>query len=222
MKTLVTVDLTVVAFALLSLASAVASRNNCSLAAFPLDYDGYQCQGLSLAPSPHGLDDCIAACCAETNCSVYQYCPVGDSCSPEGSCWIGAISKGCSPPPSSGWKSRARPISSGPFDLSDEAGYWPFPLAGIGAISGGGATSNLLLAYPEPYLSQIFDFLFLPDFGAALQVLKVEIGGEGLSTEGSEASHWRSRSEAPSFDRGYEWRISESSGLHATSSSSSY
>jgi hypothetical protein len=64
-------------------------------------------------------------------------------------------------------------------------------------------------AYPEPYLSQILDFLFLPNFGAALQVLKFEIGGEGLSTLGSEASHWRSRSEAPSFDRGYEWRISE-------------
>jgi len=56
-------------------------------------------------------------------------------------------------------------------------------------------------------LSEILDYLFLPDFGAALHMLKVEIGGEGLSTEGSEASHWRSRAEAPEFDRGYEWRL---------------
>jgi hypothetical protein len=31
---------------------------------------------------------------------------------------------------------------------------------GIGAVSGGGATSPLLKDYPEPYRSQILDYLF--------------------------------------------------------------
>ena len=49
---------------------------------------------------------------------------------------------------------------------------------GIGGLSGGGATSVLLPQYNEPYKSQILDFLFLPNFGASLQVLKVEIGSD--------------------------------------------
>lgn len=44
---------------------------------------------------------------------------------------------------------------------------------GIGAISGGGATSVFLRAYPEPQRTQILDYLFKPGFGASLQILKV-------------------------------------------------
>jgi len=47
---------------------------------------------------------------------------------------------------------------------------------GIGAVSGGGATSVLLRAYPEPQRSQVLDFLFKPGFGASLQILKVVSG----------------------------------------------
>ena len=43
-------------------------------------------------------------------------------------------------------------------------------LDGFGAISGGGSTSRLLAEYPEPQRSQILDYLFLPGFGASLQV----------------------------------------------------
>ena len=50
---------------------------------------------------------------------------------------------------------------------------------GIGGLSGGGATSVLLRDYPEPQRSQILDYLFKPNFGASLQILKVEIGGDG-------------------------------------------
>ncbi|PKU36774.1 galactocerebrosidase isoform x2 [Limosa lapponica baueri] len=53
---------------------------------------------------------------------------------------------------------------------------------GIGAVSGGGATSRLLVNYEEPYRSQILDYLFKPNFGASLHILKVEIGGDGQST----------------------------------------
>ena len=45
-----------------------------------------------------------------------------------------------------------------------------------GAISGGGATSRLLIDYLEPQRTQILDMMFKPLAGAALQVLKVEIG----------------------------------------------
>ena len=60
---------------------------------------------------------------------------------------------------------------------------------GIGAVSGGGATSVLLHDYVEPQRSQILDYLFKPNFGAGLQELYVEIGGDGNSTQGSEPSH---------------------------------
>ena len=39
---------------------------------------------------------------------------------------------------------------------------------GIGAVSGGGATSVLLKDYVEPQRSQILDYLFKPNFGASL------------------------------------------------------
>lgn len=74
---------------------------------------------------------------------------------------------------------------------------------GIGAVSAG-ATSRLLIDYPEPYRSQILDFLFKPNYGAGLQHLKVEIGGDINSGEGSEPGHMRREGEE-NYNRGYEW-----------------
>ena len=74
---------------------------------------------------------------------------------------------------------------------------------GIGAVSAG-ASSRLLIDYPEPYRSQILDYLFKPDYGASLQHLKVEIGGDVNSTDGSEPSHMRTRM-SHDYSRGYEW-----------------
>ena len=76
---------------------------------------------------------------------------------------------------------------------------------GVGALSGGGGTSRLLYDYEEPYRAQILDALFLPESGGALQILKVEIGGDGQSTEATEASHMHTQDEEPNFNRGYEW-----------------
>ena len=45
--------------------------------------------------------------------------------------------------------------------------------AGIGAISGGGATSRLLVSYPPDIQSELLDLLFLPNYGASLHILKV-------------------------------------------------
>jgi hypothetical protein len=59
---------------------------------------------------------------------------------------------------------------------------------GIGAISGGGGNSRLLTDYPAAQRDQILNYLFTPGYGASLQILKVEIGGDTNSTDGSESS----------------------------------
>lgn len=74
---------------------------------------------------------------------------------------------------------------------------------GLGAVSASGS-SRLLYDYPEPERSQILDYLFKPGYGAALQMLKVEIGADTNSTSGAEPSHMRERGEVD-CDRGYEW-----------------
>ncbi len=84
---------------------------------------------------------------------------------------------------------------------------------GVGALSAG-ASSRLLYDYPEPQRSQILDYLFNPGFGASLHHLKVEIGGDVNSTDGSEPSHAVTREEFEHpkeayFQRGYEWWLME-------------
>jgi hypothetical protein len=74
---------------------------------------------------------------------------------------------------------------------------------GVGAISAG-ACSRLLIDYPEPQRTELLDYLFRPNYGAALQHLKVEIGGEILSTSGTEPTHMRTREEED-YTRGWEW-----------------
>jgi galactosylceramidase len=75
---------------------------------------------------------------------------------------------------------------------------------GVGAVSGGGATSVLLKDYPEPQRSQILDYLFKPKFGASMNTLFFEIGGDCNSTQGSEPSHMHTSSDL-NCQRGYEW-----------------
>lgn len=77
---------------------------------------------------------------------------------------------------------------------------------GASAISGGGATSKLLMDYDEDVQSDIYDFLFKPEFGASLPMLKVEIGGDADATEGSEPSHMHIEDEE-NYERGYEWKL---------------
>lgn len=80
---------------------------------------------------------------------------------------------------------------------------------GIGALSAG-ASTRLLMDYPEDQQDAILDMLFKPKFGASLHHLKVEIGGDVNSTSGTEPSHARSRDELQNpqssfYNRGYEW-----------------
>lgn len=74
---------------------------------------------------------------------------------------------------------------------------------GIGALSAG-ASSRLLIDYPEPQRAQILDLLFSPNVGAAFQHFKVEIGGDVNSTDGTEPSHQHTRDDQ-NYQRGYEW-----------------
>ncbi len=81
-------------------------------------------------------------------------------------------------------------------------------LDGIGAVSGGGGNSRLLIDYPEPQRTDILNYLFKPGYGAAMQILKVEIGGDTNSTSGAEPSHEHTRG-AVNCNRGYEWWLME-------------
>ena len=82
------------------------------------------------------------------------------------------------------------------------------PFEGFGAVSGGGNTSRLLPDYPERQRRQILDYLFKPQFGASLNELKVEVGGDVNSTEGSEPSHMHVRGDE-NYNRGFEWWLME-------------
>ncbi|CAG7612539.1 ricin-type beta-trefoil lectin domain protein [Actinacidiphila bryophytorum] len=79
---------------------------------------------------------------------------------------------------------------------------------GVGAISGGGGNSRLLIDYPDPQRGQILDYLFKPGYGASLQILKAEVGGDTNSTSGAEPSHQHTRSDL-NCNRGYEWWLME-------------
>ena len=79
---------------------------------------------------------------------------------------------------------------------------------GIGAISGGGGNSRLLTDYPAAEQTQILDYLFKPGYGADLQILKVEIGGDTNSTDGSESSIEHSRGSI-NCSAGYNWWLME-------------
>jgi galactosylceramidase len=93
-------------------------------------------------------------------------------------------------------------ISAGRIvELKGDAGGRRFE--GIGALSAG-ASSRLLMEYPEPQRREVLDLLFKPNWGAALHHLKVEVGGDVNSTDGTEPSHMRTRDDE-NYTRGYEW-----------------
>ena len=79
---------------------------------------------------------------------------------------------------------------------------------GIGAISGGGGNTRLLTDYPATQQQQILDYLFKPGYGASLQILKVEIGGDTNSTDGSESSIEHT-SGSVNCGNGYNWWLME-------------
>ncbi|GAA1214835.1 ricin-type beta-trefoil lectin domain protein [Kitasatospora nipponensis] len=83
---------------------------------------------------------------------------------------------------------------------------------GVGAASGGGGNSRLLIDYPEPQRSQLLDYLFKPGYGASLQSLKIEIGGDTNSTDGAEPSYQHTKGTVD-CNQGYEWWLAEQAKL---------
>jgi len=79
---------------------------------------------------------------------------------------------------------------------------------GVGAISGGGGNSRLLIDYPAKQRSEILDYLFKPGYGASLQILKLEIGGDANSTDGSEPSVEHTKG-VVNCDAGYEFWLAQ-------------
>jgi Glycosyl hydrolase family 59/Galactocerebrosidase, C-terminal lectin domain len=77
---------------------------------------------------------------------------------------------------------------------------------GVGAVLGGGGNARYLEEYPTAVRKQILGYLFKYNFGASLQLLKLEIGGDGNSTVGSEPSVEHSRGRI-NCRAGYEFAI---------------
>jgi hypothetical protein len=200
---------------LLAAVLGCASAQTCSNESFPIDLNGKQVDGLTAFKAANDLDACRQACCdAGPSCAVWEFSE-HPSKSPSGKikCWIGKMgkimgsgpysSRGRTPPPTPAPPTPAPPKTA-PITIDDTKGLglrWE----GVGAISGGGATTKLLMDYKPEVASDILDFLFLPNFGLNLQILKVEMGGDTDATEGAEPSHIHYKTDPGNYNRGYEW-----------------
>ncbi len=69
----------------------------------------------------------------------------------------------------------------------------------MGGVLGGGGNARYLMDYPARQRQQILDYLFKPGYGASLQILKLEIGGDANTTDGAEPSieHTRGQRQLP-------------------------
>ena len=108
----------------------------------------------------------------------------------------------CAPLPSAAVVSRDRPSVPAPqvVDLGNAVPAQQFE--GIGAVF---SYEKLFYDYPEKQRNEILDYLFLPAYGAALQILKVEIGYDGNNTATAWPAHQRTLAEKPRFHRGFVW-----------------
>ena len=79
---------------------------------------------------------------------------------------------------------------------------------GVGAVLGGGGNARYLMDYPAAERSQIMDYLFKPGYGASLQLLKLEIGGDANSSDGAEPSVEHARGQI-NCNAGYEFAVAK-------------
>lgn len=203
--------------------------------AFAEDLRGVECFGLRAASSGVGSKDaCKAACCSQSNCTIWQYC--GDFttyCGSEhGGCYIGDGATHCQRSHRCAgldcWNGGCRgsrcpsippapPPAPPPPPTCGSNGAPPCAVdlteLGLRFDGIGGITSNgecrLLYDYPEPQRSEVLDYLFLPKFGLSAQILKVEIGSDAQSTVGTEPSYQHTEG-LISYDRGIQfWFMKE-------------
>jgi len=186
----------------------------CDDTAFPHDLNGLHVDGLQPQPAVKSVDDCRAACCTQgPSCQVYQYTPTAMR---GASCWVGKYSNP-EPGTAHGYISRGRgsipppppppppPFPPGKAHTLDDSSGLGLRWEGVGAISGGGATSKLLMDYDPEVVADILDFLFKPHLGPNRDILKVEVGGDTDATEGAEPSHMHGGPGDENYHRGYEW-----------------
>lgn len=88
-------------------------------------YMNKQCMGLNAAAYANDEASCLAACCADVTCTVYQWCPPGNpNCQPSPSCWIGNPTS-CNAAVNNSWSSKGRralpppPPGPGPGGCTD-------------------------------------------------------------------------------------------------------
>ena len=197
--------------------------------AFAEDLRGAECFGLRAVAGVASENACRAACCSQSNCTVWQYC--GDFttyCGSEhGGCYIGDGASHCQRSRHCAgldcWDGGCRGDRCPVIPPAPPPAPQPPPTCGGGAgppcvitlselglrFDGiGGITSNgecrLLYDYPEPQRSELLDYLFLPKFGLSTQILKVEIGSDAQSTVGTEPSYQHTEG-IISYDRGIQF-----------------
>jgi|EP01047_Picozoa_sp_COSAG01_P031771 hypothetical protein len=190
----------------LAMAPLTSTPRQCTDEHFPLSLNGTQVRHLNAVPTALSAPQCRNHCCSlgPQACTLYQWIS-GDKVQ----CWVGlwdpetfkngrCVSRarnGTVPPPAP-----PPPPLETQYTLTT-AGGMGLRFDGIGAISGGGATSKLLGAYPEKQRNEVLDLLFKPGWAASLSVLKVEVGGDGQATEGTESSHMHTPTDE-AYDRG--------------------
>jgi hypothetical protein len=92
---------------------------------FNITLTGIQCDGLQQVAATT-TDDCLAECCKSPSCSVWEFCPQGDTCTGfvGPSCWIGTANLSeCLPQLS--WNGAARVVPPTP---PPPAQQFAFPL----------------------------------------------------------------------------------------------
>ena len=204
------------------MAAAVATggANNCSDPTGFHNYSNSKCHGLLNAPAGNDSPaDCFGVCCSDVSCRTWQWAKGS-----KGGCWTGTCENKLAK--DKGWvggdrtKAPAAPSPSSPIPPPPSPSPSPGPghqtaitidptdlgpiSEGVGGASGGGGGTRLLVDYPLKQREELLDVLFKPKYGASLQQLKVEIGCDGDTTQGSEQTHARVNASDLDFDRGYE------------------
>jgi hypothetical protein len=81
-------------------------------------------------------------------------------------------------------RAAAEPVTRITLDLGQGGRIYD----GVGGVLGGGGNARYLMDYPAAQRQQILKYLFKPDYGASLQILKLEIGGDADTSDGAEPS----------------------------------
>jgi hypothetical protein len=98
-------------------------------------------------------------------------------------CLAGPLSAAASPV-TARVRAAAEPVTRITLDLGQGGRIYD----GVGGVLGGGGNARYLMDYPAAQRQQILKYLFKPDYGASLQILKLEIGGDADTSDGAEPS----------------------------------